>query len=106
MSTEKLAAGPSRRGSGPDRAAAEDARQSRRVEHELCAVEGQGRLRAFVLADRLLAEPVAAAAGREVVERQAKPVSAEEPLERGPSSRAVLGIAGAAEGGELGLDER
>jgi hypothetical protein len=69
-------------------------------------VERQGRLGALVFADRLLAEPVAAAAGREVVERQTEAVSAEEPLERCLGSRAVLGIAGAAESGELGLDER
>ena len=54
----------------------------------------------------VVAEPVAAAAGREVVERPVQPVAAEEPVERAPCADAVLGIAGDGERSELGLDER
>ena len=63
-------------------------RQTRRVEHELGAVEGERRLGALVCVQVLLAEAVAAAAGREVVERPVEPVAAEEPVER----RAARGV--------------
>ena len=86
-------------------AAAEDARQAGGVEHELCAVERERRLGAFVLVHVALAETVAATAGREVVERPAETVASEEPLEGALRAGAVLGIAGDDERGELCLDE-
>ena len=55
---------------------------------------------------RLVAEPVAAAAGREVVQRPLEAVAAEEPVERPRARDAVLGLAGDGERCELGLDER
>ena len=87
-------------------AAARDARQAGGVEHELRAMECERRLGAFVRVHVVVAEPVAAAAGREVVERPAEPVAPEEPLERALRAGAVLGIAGDGERRELRLDER
>ena len=76
------------------------------VEEQRGAMERERRFGAFVLVQRLAAEPVAAAAGREVVERLLQAVAAEEPLERARRPDAVLGRAGDREGGELGLDQR
>ena len=63
------------------------------VEEERGAMEGERRLGALVLVQRLAAEPVAAAAGREVVERLLQAVASEEPLERARRPDAVLGLA-------------
>ena len=68
-------------------------------------MEGERRFGAFVHVDRFGAEPVAAAAGREVVERLLQAVASEEPLERARRSDAVLGLVRDCERGELGLDE-
>ena len=54
----------------------------------------------------LLAEPVAAAAGGEVVQRPVQAVAAEEPVEGPLRTQPVLRIAADGEGGQLGLDER
>ena len=67
---------------------------------------GERRLGALVVVRRLLAEPVAAAAGREVVQRPVEPVAAEEPVERLLRAQPVLRVAGDGERGQLGLDER
>ena len=69
-------------------------------------MEGERRLRAFVVVDRLAAEPVAAAAGREVVERPLQAVASEEPLECPRGSRSVTVRARDRECGDLRLDER
>src|SRR4051812_31672616 len=69
-------------------------------------MEGERRFRSLVLIERLLAEPVAAAAGREVVQRLLQAVAAEEPLERPRRANSVLGRAGDGERSELGLDQR
>ena len=53
-------------------------------------MERERRLGAFVLVERLAPEPVAAAAGREVVERLLQIVASEEPLERSRRPDAVL----------------
>ena len=63
------------------------------------------RLGALVAVQRLAAEAVAAAAGREVVERQVQAVAPEKPLERVPRANAVLCLVRDGEGHELGLDE-
>src|SRR5205814_3375223 len=55
---------------------------------------------------RLGAEPVAAAARREVVQRPVEAVAAEEPFERAPRPDPVLAVVRDREGGQLGLDER
>ena len=75
------------------------------VEEKRRAMERERRLRALVLVQRLAPEPVAAAAGGEVVERFLQAVAAEEPLERPDRARAVLRIAGRGVRGQLGLDE-
>src|SRR5690242_17191690 len=69
-------------------------------------MEGERRLRALVLVERLAAESVAAAAGREVVERLLQTVAPEEPLEGARRPEAVIGVGGDREGGKLGLDHR
>ena len=87
-------------------AGAVDGGQSGRVEQQRRAVDGERRFGALVVVRRLLAEPVAAAAGREVVERPVEAVAAEEPVERPLRALRVLRIAGDGERGELGRDER
>ena len=69
-------------------------------------MERERRLGALVAVQRLAAEAVAAAAGREVVERQVQAVASEEPLERVARANAVLGLVRDRERHELGLDER
>jgi hypothetical protein len=69
-------------------------------------VEGERRLGAFVVVQLLAAEPVAAAARREVVQRLLQAVAAEEPLERSDRSDSVLGVVSDGEGAQLGFDER
>ena len=76
------------------------------VERELSAVERERRLGALVSVDLLVAEAVAAASGREVVQRPIEPVASQEPVERGLSSRPVHRIVGRGESSQLGLDER
>jgi hypothetical protein len=58
------------------------------------------------MVEGVAAEPVAATAGRKVVERPLQAVASQEPLEgeRGPD--AVLGLVGDRERGQLGLDDR
>ena len=51
-------------------------------------------------------EPVAAAAGREVVERSLQAVAAQEPFEGASRADSVLGFVRAGERGQLRLDER
>ena len=77
-----------------------------RVEEQRRVVEGERRLGAFVVVQLLAAEPVAAAARREVVERLLQAVAAQEPLERANCPDAVLGVVGDSEGAQLGFDER
>src|SRR5207248_3106557 len=60
---------------------ADDPREPRGIEHELGAVERERGLGALVRVHVLVAEAVAAATGGEVVERPAKAVSAEEPVD-------------------------
>ena len=67
MPAEELAARS--RAPLPPRLAANDGRQLGGVEQERGAMEGERRLGSFVVVDVFVAEPVAAAAGREVVER-------------------------------------
>ena len=69
-------------------------------------VEGERRLGAFVVVQLVLAEPVAAAARREVVERLLQAVAAQEPLERSNRPDSVLGLVSDSEGTQLGFDER
>ena len=88
------------------RIAAQNARQTGGVEHELRAMERERRLGAFVLVHVGLAETVAATAGREVVQGPAETVAPEEPLECALRAGAVLGIAGDGKCSQLGLDER
>ena len=76
------------------------------VEDERGAVESERRLGALVVVGGLVAEAVAAAAGREVVEGPLESVAAEEPVEGALGAQAVLGVAGDRERRELGLDER
>src|SRR5205085_1603298 len=76
------------------------------VEQERRLMEGDRRFGAFVVVQRLGTEPVAAAAGCEVVERSLQAVAAEEPLERLDRPASVFGSARQGEGGELGFDER
>ena len=68
-------------------------------------MESERRLRTFVLVQRLAAEPVAAAAGGEVVERSLQAVPSREPIERLDCPDAVLGIPRRGVGGQLRLDE-
>ncbi len=68
-------------------------------------MEGERRLGPFVVVRRLGAEPVAAAAGREVVEGPVEPVAAEKPVERPLRAQPVLGVAGDGERRQFGLDE-
>ncbi len=68
-------------------------------------MERKRRLGAFVLVDRVEPEPVAAAAGREVVERLLEAVSTEEPSEGMSGPDPVARVARDREGGKLGLDE-
>src|SRR5579871_1447276 len=68
-------------------------------------MEGECRFGAFVVVQRFAPQTVAAAAGREVVERLAQSIAAEEPLEGLDRTAAVLGSARQREGGQLGLDE-
>ena len=68
-------------------------------------MERERRLGTFVLVHAELAQAVAAAARREVVERSAESVAPEKPLERALRTRAMFGIAGDGERGELRLDE-
>ena len=56
-------------------------------------MEGKRRLGALVRVQVVFAEAVAAAAGREVVERPVEPVAAQEPVERSLGAGAVLGLA-------------
>src|SRR5439155_14802356 len=67
---------------GSGRVVPDDDGQFRRVERELCAVEGERRFGPFVRVDVLVAEPVAAPAGGEVVERPVEAVASQEPVER------------------------
>ena len=69
-------------------------------------MEGERRLGAFVVVQRFGSQPIAAAAGREVVERLAQPVAAEEPFERLDRPAPVLAVARDGERSQLGLDER
>jgi len=69
-------------------------------------VEGQGRLGAFVVVQRVAAEPVAAAARREVVERLLQAVAAQKPLERSNRPDPVFSSVSDGEGSQLGFDER
>src|SRR4051794_30390676 len=69
-------------------------------------MERQCRFGTFVVVQRFVSQPVAAAAGREVVERLAEPVTAEEPFERLDRAAPVLAVARDGERGQLGLDER
>ena len=75
------------------------------VEQQSRAMERERRLGALVAVQRLAAEAVAAAAGREVVERQVEAVASEKPLERAPRANAVLGLVRDGERHELRLDE-
>ena len=68
-------------------------------------MDRERRLGALVVVRRLLAEPVTAAAGREVVQRLVEPVAAEEPVERPLRTQTVLGVAGDGERGQLRRDE-
>ena len=61
-----------------------------RVEQQRGAMEGERRLGSFVVVGVSLAEPVAASAGREVVQRPVEMVAAEEPVERALRASAVL----------------
>ena len=77
------------------------------VERERGAMERERRLGAFVHVQRLAAEPVAAAAGREVVERPAAGGCGRGTIRRRVGARdAVLGSPRDRERGELRLDER
>ena len=78
---------------------------TRRVEHLPGAGEGKRRFGALVGVHFVLAQSVAAAAGREVVEWAAEPVAAEEPVECTLCSRRVLELTGQRERGELRLDQ-
>src|SRR5438067_11521026 len=69
-------------------------------------MERERRFRAFVVVDVAVAEPVAAAAGREVVQRPREVVLAEEPVERELRALAVLAVAGRVECRELRLHQR
>ena len=82
-----------------------DGGQSGRVEQQRCAVHGECRFGALVVVGRLLAQPVAAPSGREVVERPVEAVAAEEPVERLLRALGVLQVAGDGERGQLGGDE-
>ena len=82
MTLEELVARPSRRlrpGLAPSWAGERGS-----VEQQLRAVEGKRRLRALVRVQVVLTEAVAAASGREVVERTIEAVATEEPVERAP----------------------
>ena len=68
-------------------------------------MKGERRLRTLVGVQILLAEAVAATAGREVVQRSIEPVAAEEPIEGALGAGAVLGLAGDDERRELRLDQ-
>src|SRR6187551_1311906 len=69
-------------------------------------MEGQRGFGALVFVEIGLAEAVAAASGREVVERAVQPISPQEPVERGACTRSVLPVPRRDERSELGLDER
>src|SRR6476646_3983169 len=89
------------RGAVPD-----DRRELGCVEEQRRAMEGEGRLGTLVAVDVAAAEPVAAAARREVVQRPVQMVATQEPVERRVRAHAVLPIAGDVERRELSLDER
>ena len=76
------------------------------VEEQRCAMERERRFGAFVLVERVAAEAVAAAAGREVVERLLQAVTAEEPLEGARRPHPVIDRSRDREGGQLRLDQR
>ena len=80
--------------------------QGRGVEQQLGAMEGERGLGALVCVEVGLAEAVAAASRREVVERAVEPIAAQEPVERVARARSVLRVARRDECSELGLDER
>ena len=84
----------------------EAAGQGGRVDHRLGAVERERRLGALVAVQVVDAEAVAAAAGREVVQRPVEAVPPEEPVERRAGADGVLRVAAGGERGQLGLDER
>ena len=69
-------------------------------------MKGERRLGALVGVQIVFAQTVAAATGREVVERAVEPVPAEEPVEGALGTGTVLGLARDPERSQLGLDER
>src|SRR3954470_24643431 len=68
-------------------------------------MERERRFGALVSVRGGLSEPIAAAAGGKVVERNAKTVTTEEPVERRLRARSVIRVAGDRECGELRFDE-
>ena len=68
-------------------------------------MECERRLGAFIRV-HVVAQTVAATAGRKVIERPPKPVASEEPLERSLGARTVFGIARDGERSDLCLHER
>src|ERR1044071_5151807 len=79
---------------------------TRGVEEQCGVVEGERRLGPFIVVQRIAAEPVAATARREVVERLLQAIAAEEPLECSNRPDSVLGLVCGSEGTQLGFDER
>src|SRR5205085_806627 len=77
-----------------------------RVEHELGAMEREGRFCAFVRIDGFRAETVSATTGGEVVEGTPEAVPTEKPLEGALGPDSMLDLSGDGVGRELRLDER
>ena len=69
-------------------------------------VEGERRFRALIVVQCVASEPVAAAAGSEVVERPLQAIAAEEPLECHDGPCSVFAFARDGEGAQFGFDER
>src|SRR5581483_1033799 len=76
------------------------------IEEERGVMESERGFGALIVVQRVATEPVAAAAGCEVVQRPLQPVAAEEPFECADRAGAVLGLTRDGEGAQLGLDER
>ena len=69
-------------------------------------MEGKRRLGALVCVYVVCSQPVAAAAGGEVIERPAEAVSAQEPLEGALRTSAMVDVSRHRERRQFGLDKR
>ena len=76
------------------------------VQKKLGAMKGERRFGTLVGVDVVASEPVAAAAGREVVQGPVEPVPPEKPVECAVCPGAVLGISRYQVGSELRFDNR